>query len=268
MSEQSEQEERDAMVHSIGQVFGPSIKYIRFDDGSSFALPEWEARKEPLVGYGDTISVGDWAWITQNRREGGQVQQFTEPFPRQIIYLSPEMPPSVSWGVRDGGCPFWNAHLMGDWRWLSFRKVAVEDVPLYLREPIPLPVGVTRAVLRQMTKQELLAKFLNQSEVVCYTAVVNFHQPPGYVVRHEMLPLLLEWEQQSGKRHPFLKNLRLQYPYINNDFEHWVASERQIAPSGTVTAKKRLYSLCFYDVDGSGSLLLNDLEHWQSPTRE
>jgi hypothetical protein len=264
----SEQDEiMNAMLHSIGQVFGPTVKYIRFDDGSSFALPEWEARTEPLTGYGDTISIGDWAWITEHRKEGGQVRQVTEPFPQQIMYISPETPPSVSWAVRDGGCPFWNARLAGDWRWLSFRKVAAEDVPLYLRDPLHLPVGVTRAVLHQLTKLELLTKFLNQSEVVCYVAVVNFHQQPGYVVRHEMLPLLLEWDQQTGKCRPYLKSLRPRYTYVNGDFEHWVASERQIAPDGTISVKKRMYSLCLYDVDGSGPLLLNDLEHWQSPER-
>ncbi len=258
----------DAMLHSIGQVFGPMVKYIRFDDGSSFALPEWETRQEPLAGYGDTISIGDWAWITQHRREGGKVSQRTEPFPQQIIYISPETPPSVSWAVRDGGCPFWNARLAGDRRWLSFRKVAVEEVPLYLREPLPLPVGVTRTVLRQLTKQELLTKFLNQSTVICYAAVVNFQQQPAYVVRHEMLPLVLEWEQQMGSRRPFLKSLRPQYTYVNGDFAQWAATERQIAANGSISVKKRMYNLCLYDVDGSGPLLLNDLEHWQSPARE
>jgi hypothetical protein len=264
----SEQEDMDAMLRSIGQAFGPMVKYIQFDDGSSFALPEWECRKGPLTGYGDTISVGDWAWVTQHRREGGKVSRHTEPFPQQIIYISPETPPSIAFAVRDGGCPFFNARLMGDWRWLTFRKVAVEDVPLYLREPLPLPVGVTRAVLRQLTRQELLTKFVNQSEVICYTAAVNLHQQPGLVVRHEMMPLLLEWEQQPGKRRLFLKSLRPKYPYVNGDFERWSASERQIAANGTISVKQRMYSLCLYDVDGSGPLLLRDLEHWQSPTKE
>ncbi len=258
----------NAMQRSIGQVFGPTVKYMQFDDGSSLALPEWEVRMEPLEGYGDTISIGDWALITEYRREHGQISQHTKPFPQQIIYISPETPPSVSWAVRDGGCPFWNARLAGDWRWLSFRKVAVEEVPLYLRKPLPLPVGVTRTMLRQLTKQELLAKFLNQNTVICYAAVVNFYQQPAYVVRHEMLPLVLEWEQQEGSRRPFLKSLRPQYTYVNGDFERWVASERQIAANGTISVKERMYSLCLYDINGSGSSLLNDLEHWQSPARE
>jgi hypothetical protein len=256
----------DAMLHSIGQVFGPAVKYIQFDDGSSFALPDWEARKEPLIGYGDMVSIGDWAWVTEHRRDGGS-RAFTNPFPQQIVYMSPEIPPSFSLAVRDGGTQFWNRSWLGDWRWLTFRKIAVEEVPLYLREPLPLPVGVTRAVLRQLTKQELLTKFLNQTEVVCYTAVVDFHQQPAYVVRHEMLPLLLEWEQQPGKHRLFLKSIRPRYTYINGDFAQWVATERQIATNGTISVKKRQTSLRLYDVDGSGPSLLRDLEHWQSPAR-
>jgi hypothetical protein len=263
----SDQEDMDAMLHSISQTFGPTVKYIRFDDGSSFALPDWEARKEPLTGYGDMVSIGDWAWVTEHRREGGQVRKFTGTFPQQIIYISPETPPSVSLAVREGGTQFWNRNWLGDRRWLSFRKVAVEKVPLYLREPLPLPVGVTRAALRQLTKQELLTKFLNQTEVVCYATVVDFHQQPAYVVRHEMLPLLLEWEQQPGNRRLFLKSIRPRYTYVNGDFAQWVATERQIAANGTISVKKRQTSLCLYDVDGCGPSLLRDLEHWQSPAR-
>lgn len=107
----SDQDEINAMLHSIGQVFGPAVKYIQFDDGSSFALPDWEARTEPLSGYGDTVSVGDWAWITHHWKDGGKVSQRTEPFPQQIIYISPETPPSIAYAVRDGGCPFFNARL-------------------------------------------------------------------------------------------------------------------------------------------------------------
>lgn len=251
-----------SMLHTIGRAFGPAVKYIRFDDGSSFALPEWESRKDPLTGYGDTISVGDWAWVTEHHREGGEV---TNPLPQQIIYISPETPPSIAYAVRDGGCPFFDARLVGDRRWLTFRKVAVEEVPLYLREPLPLSVGVTRSVLRQLTKQQILTKFAGESEVVCYVAVVAFDWEPIYVVRHEMMPLLLTWEQQAGKRRPTLASLRPKYTYVNGDFEHWDASERQIEPDGRVVARKQRYSFCLYDAEGQGPGLMELLEHAETP---
>lgn len=254
---------QEGMLQVIGRMFGPAVKFIHFDDGSSFALPEWEARKDPLVGYGDTISIGDWARITEHSKEEREVSE--NPLPQQIIYISPETPPSVAYAVRDGGCPFFDARLVGDRRWLTFRKVAVEEVPLYLREPLPLPVGVTRSVLRQLTKQQILTQFAGQAEVTCYVAVAAFDCGPIYVVRHEMMPLALAWEQQAGKRRPILTSLRPKYTYVNGDFEHWDAGERQIQSDGRVVARKQRYSLCLYDAEGQGPGLMELLEHAETP---
>ena len=80
---------------------------------------------------------------------------------------------------------------MGGEFWRTFQKVRSEDVPRYLKEPLPLPEGITCSALRQLTKQQLLTTFAGQTEIVCYVAVVAFAWQPISVVRHEMMPLRL-----------------------------------------------------------------------------
>jgi hypothetical protein len=259
--------EQDDMLHAISKVLGPFVDRIQFDNGTSFALSKPASLQGSLTGHGDPVQIGDWVRITEYWDHGQQWQLAREGMPWQIRYISPEPPHSLGFGVRDGAFSCNTGRPGGDF-WRTFQKVPVESVPRYLKEPLPLPEGVTRPALRQLTKQQLLDMFASQGEVVCYVAVVAFAWQPIYVVRHEMMPLLLTWEQRARKRRPTLTDLRPKYPYVNGDFEHWNAGERQIEADGRVVARKQRYSLCLYSREGQGPGLLELLEHAQTAAQE
>ena len=230
----------------------PRINYHQFDDGSSIALPNSEqSRKDPLVGYGDPVSVGDWVQITYHstsRSDPGPLH-----LPQRIVSISPENPPNVAYAIRKS-YTFFGA--MGVRHWLTFRKIALICVPRYLREPLAFPHGVTRSDLRQLTKQQILSEFAGKTEVESYVVVLgNWYGHP--VIRQEIMPLTLGWEQKRGQRMK-LVNLQPKYASIDKGFELLSASEQEMEPDGRIFFPQRpRHIFRLYDVDGQGQPLMD-----------
>jgi hypothetical protein len=256
--------DQDDMLQAISRMLGPFADHIAFDDGTSFALAKPASLQGPLLGHGDPVAIGDWVQITEYWEYGQRQRLADGGMPWQIRYISASSPYSLGFGARDGAFSC-NAGKVGGEFWRTFTKIRAEDVPRYLKEPLPLPEGVTHSALRQLSKQQFLTTFAGQREIVCYVAVVAFAWQPITVVRHEMMPLLLSWEQRAQGRRPTLTSLRPKYTYVNGDFEHWSAGERHIEPDGRIVARKQRYSLCLYSSEGQGSGLLELLEHAQTP---
>jgi hypothetical protein len=269
MPQRRDDEEREAMLRAISEVFGPMVKEIQFSDPASgqvvaaYQLPQ-PAASEPspvIQGYGDDVIVGGWYYVTHHH-DGYGGSKHTDAHPCQVIGIRPH---DNTYTVYPGSKitnGFFSVGYKGGSFWRTFKRIDETAVDPFLRNAL-LPIG-TAATLRQLTKEQLLTAYQGTTELIAHVVLARLWEGrPPYVPLSEAMPLVLRWEAKtlkSGKQRQELTALGLKYPEVIGDGEHWSGGMRKIDQEGTLV-NKRHYELRLFHPDGAGPFLAQVLEH-------
>jgi hypothetical protein len=248
-------DDQEAMLGAISRVFGPFTTEIRRGKTVIQVSPPPQPIA-PLVGYGDTVEVGQWVYVIEQGKKGDM--------PLQVVHYELDKGhPAIFLKNRVTNASFCYAEPGGMVAWRTFQVVALDDVPLYLREPLPRDQAAIDG-WKMLSKAQLLEKFQHSGEAVCYVVMfqVFWREPKArpVFVHRDVMPVVVQWEPASTGKKRKLSFMGERYATNGNPY----GAKPVMGDNGYIVADKA-FALAIFDPAGSGFTLKRFMRHLVKP---